>query len=212
VSVETRLAAIEVETDPRVFERDLPDWTGYSYVIPEDVENLGPPPPGLCRDRGPWAYRLGGADAQFTRVAVTIAARGSATVRVDDVRIDVLRRRPGIKGTWARCAAGGASGSPRMIMVDLNQDPPTVYYLREGGDAQLPPFDFRIASGDVEVFFIEATTTNCYCEWIARFQLVVGSERREIIVGTKERPLRTSSIQNARPFEWRNGRWRRAPL
>ena len=72
--------AVQVQPDPKVFERGQADWTGYAYVIPRSPEQLPPPTPGLCRDRRAWAYRLGGAEANYSRVQVTIQGLASSCV------------------------------------------------------------------------------------------------------------------------------------
>lgn len=199
-------ARLAVEADPKVFQRGAPDWTDYSYVIPLDMDQVPPPPEGLCRGRRAWAYGLGGADAVYTVAQVTVRGQARGTVLIDGIEVDMLERRRPIRGTWARCPVGGADASPRMVQINLDRDPARVQYFEEGGDP-VEELSFTLMPGEVEFFQIWAWTQDCYCEWRLKLLLVDGGERREVLVDDNGEPFRTTASNRAVSAAWGQAAW-----
>lgn len=197
-----------VSTDPKEFDRGLFDWTAYSYVVPRARRQLPPPPRGLCRDRRSWARRLGGVDARFTRVEVILEGNASGTLVLDEIRAQVVGRRPPLKGSWLVCSVGGAEASPRRIEVDLDRDPPLVQYLREGDEPVRAPILFTLKKGEVETFFVHAKTTTCDCSWRIFFRLLERGRRHVITVDDDGRPFRTTATNRSAYYVWDRKRWR----
>jgi hypothetical protein len=198
---------LTVQADPKVFEKGLRDWTGYAYVVDDSSASVPPPPPGKCRDRREWAMRLGAADADFTRLRVTIRGRPTAPVRIDDVRVVVHERRPPIRGTFLACPVGGATAEVRGLQINLDRDPPSVKWVDpRGGTPVTPPY--IVSPTEEETFDIEAVTRGCDCRWTAELDAFVAGRTTVVKVGDPDNPFRTSPSSKSRTVEWRNGRWR----
>jgi hypothetical protein len=198
--------ALSVQADPKVFEKGQPDWTGYAYVVDEPATDVPPPPGGECRDRREWAMGLGAADADFTRLRVSVAGRPQAPVRIDEVRIVVHERRPAVRGTFLACPVGGASAEVRGIRINLDRDPPSARWVDpRGGAAVTPPY--IVTPTESETFDIEAWSRRCDCSWTAELDAFGGGKTAVVRIGDSEQPFRTSPSTRSKAVEWSDGQW-----
>lgn len=203
------LPGVSSEPDPRVFEQGEPDWTGYTYIIPRPIEEVGPPPRGECRDRRSWAHSLGGADAFFTRIQVTLEGRSPGEVLIDDMRVRVLKRKSPLDGAWIQCPVGGADVSVRGVFINLDTEPPEAGFTESVYDQPEVESSYavKLSEREIETFYIEARANECYCEWVLDFRLVVGGERQIVTIDDGGEPFRTSAIGEATPYIWEDGGW-----
>lgn len=199
---------ITIETDPVVFEKGRPDWTGYSFVTQRTAQSVPPPPRGECRSRRSWARRFGAADADFTRIHVGVRGRPAAPVRIANVEVLVHERRPPIRGTHLVCPVGGATPEFRGLVVNLDRDPPDVSFVDpRGGKPITPPY--IVSRSEEEILEIEARTTRCYCTWSAQIIAFVAGKRRAVNIGGADKPFETSPSAQSETVEWSRGRWRK---
>jgi hypothetical protein len=193
---------IRIEQDLGTIEAEQPyNWTAYDFVIDRPVSKLPGPPGEFCRTWWSWGRGLGGVDAERTRLRVYVTGRSSVPVVLDRVEVHV-RRNPPMEGLHPTCFAGGAVANPRHVAVDLDRGTARL----DGGDAG-EPFLFKLSSGDVEVFEINATTERCDCRWWLELGFVQGEDRRSAQLGDEEAPFRTTSVSRARAVRWTGARW-----
>jgi hypothetical protein len=196
---------ISYSSDPALFEKGQPDWTGYSYVIPRSPQRLASPPRGKCRARRSWAYGLNGADAGFTKLRVTAEGRAGGTVLIDSIEVKVLERRKPLSGSHVVCPVGGGTPELRGVAIDLDRQPPTFQYADPRGEPR--NFAFTLKKGEVETFDIEAYAERCYCQWTARFVFVASGKRQTVRIGDERRPFRTTGLGKARSVVWDGRQW-----
>jgi hypothetical protein len=208
--IDRERVSVAVVEDPREYLSTLPNWESFEWVFPDETPaSLSRPTSNDCRERWPWARRLGGIDALQSRVRVYVTGDGVEDVVLDGIRIRVLKRDKPTTGVHARCPVGGASISPRQILVDLDRRKPQLTYLAEGGDRSKPfAFVFPKGSTEREVFDVVGYATRCSCTWDVEFTFRVGDERTALVRRFPERPLRTTGVGAANAVEWRGGRWR----
>lgn len=197
---------IATQADPGVFEADFPNWEAYGYVFPTGIDEIGVPPTAICREWREWARPKGGVDARWTKVQIVVEGRCEGQVLIDRLEIELMGKREPISGTYAFCPVGGASASPREIMLRLDDDPPSVSFV-ERGDEPVTEFLFTLGQGEVETFRIYAVTERHYCEWIARLSYVANGKRDFIEISDEGDPFRTTDITNARAYAWLGNEW-----
>jgi hypothetical protein len=208
--IDRERVSIAVVEDPREYLSTLPNWESFEWVFPDETRTSLPGPTSDdCRERWPWARRLGGIDALQSRIRVYVTGDGVEDVVLDGVRVRVHERDAPAKGIYAQCPVGGASISPRQILVDLDRERPRLTYLAEGGN-QSEPFAFVFPKGKTEreVFDVVGYATRCTCTWDVEFTFRVGDERTAVVRHFPSRPLRTTGIGAANAVTWRAGRWR----
>lgn len=161
---------MHIETDPAVFEAGLPNWEGYGYVFPGRSDTPPEPPGSVCREWQEWARANRAIDADTTKVQVIIEGTAER-VTIDAIDVEVQRRGDPLSGVHAVCQVGGATSSPREVMVELDHDPPRLHYRAPGGEPS-EPFLFTLTRDEAEVFRIYAFATTCDCEWVAHIHFV----------------------------------------
>lgn len=161
---------ISVDTDPaRVFAGD-PPWQTYSFVSPQPLTGLGRAPSDRCREWRSWALRHDGVDGDVTRAFALLQGRANTAVVIDDVDVQVTRRAAPLRGTHGYCPAGGAVASPRLVDIDLDDDPPTVLFAERGDDYPARKRLLITLNGtESEALDLVAHTRRCYCAWRARY-------------------------------------------
>jgi hypothetical protein len=175
----------------------------------ETTVSLPRPPSDDCRERWPWARESNGIDALQSRIRVYVTADGVEDVVLDGVRVRIHQRQAPAHGVYARCLVGGASISPRQILVDLDPQKPRLTYAAEGGDSSKPfAFVFPKGKTEREVFDVVGSTTRCTCTWDVEFTFRVGDKRTSLVRHVPSRPLRTTGTAAADAVVWRAGRWR----
>jgi hypothetical protein len=208
--VDRERVSIAVVADPREYLSTLPNWESFEWVFPHRTRaSLPPPTSNDCRERWPWARELGGIDALQSRIRVYVTGDGVEDVVLDGVRVRVHRREAPAEGVYARCLVGGASISPRQILIDLDRDKPRLTYLAEGG-SESKPFAFVFPKGKTEreIFDVVGYATRCMCTWDVEFTFRVGDERTALVRHVPEQPLHTTGVEAADGAVWRRDRWR----
>jgi hypothetical protein len=200
---------VRIETDPAIFEAGLPNWEGYGYVFPDRSAPPPDPPGSVCREWQEWARANRAIDADTTKVQVIVEGTAER-VTIDGIDVEVQRRGDPLSGVHALCQVGGASASPREVMVELDYDPPRVHYLAPGGEPS-EPFLFTLTRGEAEVFRIYAFATTCDCEWVAHIHYVADGGRQSLLVSDHGDPFRTTASSRTTTFAWMGQAWVRQP-
>jgi hypothetical protein len=201
---------VYVETDPAKVFAGHPEWQTYDFVSPASESDFGRPP-ARCREWRTRARRADGVDADETHAHAYLQGTPGAAVVIDGIEVEILRRRPPIRGTSAHCPAGGAVGNPRLIDVDLDADPPEVLYAEAGDDYPARRrLNFTLTDAESDTFRLRAHTTRCDCTWRARVQMVVNDQRMQLTLDEDGEPFRTSASAAARHVAWNGRRW--APM
>ena len=93
---------------------------------------------------------LGGADADITRLSLTLTGNRDGEVSFNTLRVDVdlTRLRNGVV---AACPAGGASGVTHGLLIDLDKEQVTFVEADEPAPAR-----FTLKRGETEEFDIVA--------------------------------------------------------
>ena len=144
-------------------------------------------------------------DADVTKVQVIVEGTAER-VTIDSMEIDVQHRAEPLRGAHALCQVGGASASPREILVELDPNPPRVRYFSQGGDPS-EPFLFTLGKDEAETFRIYAVAAACYCEWVASLHYVVDGKRMTLAIDDGGEPFRTTGSRDAQNYIWSEGAW-----
>lgn len=223
-------------------ESAKPHASSPAAVVPRQVAQL--PPPAQVHDvygeadRCPtqaWVRRLGGAPTH-TYFTVYIEGLSDRTVILDRVEVEVLQRRPPMRGAYVVCRPPPPAGAPppppgapppppppavivptRTVRVDLDSTPArSVYTVPEERRGAAPPdadmerparFLFSLKRGDVEAFEVQATGSTCWCSWRLRLGYTVGGERHTLTVDNAGDPFETTGSSQS-VGAWYHGRWR----
>jgi hypothetical protein len=181
-----------------------------NYLIPRPAGEFRAPPRGNHEKQAEWAADLGGVDANFTEIRVTVTGSSDEPVVLHDLRINVLDRRPPIRGTHV-VLGGGDIAPVRWLVVDLDASPPEVTESVDGRPilADLYPeeyekrpkdpvtFPYKVSATQPEVFYIVAKTKRCYCEWTAELFWTTGETEGSTIIDDDGNPFLTTSTRNA---------------
>jgi hypothetical protein len=197
---------LHVESDPDISMAGHPNWDGYSFRVPRELDEIGEPPSLVCREWWKWARSMDGLDAGLTPVRLMIIGLSDTDVVIDALQVRVHRRYDDPPGTTIVCAPGGADLVPRHIDVDLDSDPPLTDYRDSDGNSP-GRFLFSLRKGETEVFYIWARVTQGACDWVADLQLLVNGKRHAIRIDDAGRPFRTTSSKGAESFYWQSGQW-----
>ena len=190
---------------PKEWSDGHPNWTPYFYYVPRSKAELTEPPQD-CRERRDWAWGLGGADADETRMKLTLTGNRDTEVSIDKMSVEV-DSEPLKPGLVAACPVGGATGETFGFLVDLERE--TVTFVEAGNQA---PARFTLEKGKTEQFDIYAVAwgkPRLYT-WRLKLSVVDGSDRRSVTVDDKGKPFRTAGAGKAGTpmLIWRDGSWR----
>lgn len=172
---------VHVESDPAVIWAGLPDWQGFFYYLPGQVDLTEPP--ANPRQWRTWISELGGWDLYESIVRITIVATAPTTVILETPVVEAVAHKlpPGRKILHR---VGGADLQPRAFYVDLDMfglTSPQVTLADIGGDEKALPRSYAMKKDDVEVFLLRVTSQEPQLvTWRARIPLLVDG-RREII-------------------------------
>jgi hypothetical protein len=149
---------------------------------------------------------MGAADAGVTQVRLVITGLSETDVLIDALQVRVLKREKALLGTHIVCPVGGASGTPRQIEIELQEQPPLTRYVAEGGEST-EPFLFILRKGENEVFYLSAYAREDAYDWIADLLLLVNGKRHIIRIDNDGRSFRTTATTRAQTAYWYSGRW-----
>lgn len=162
---------------------------GDTYVLPEPLDPnaaeealLANPfglPDGNADRFHSWVVTRHGADPDLTFAKVVLEGRRASTVRVLDMKVDVLARGRPLTGTLM-VAGGGGGGAVTKLGFNLDEKEPVARTIVEPSDLNVPFGDpyFRsktisLTAGEQEVFAITATTKHHSVEWCVGLTLLV---------------------------------------
>lgn len=197
---------VNVEVDPSFYKDKRPNWTPYFYYLPTTRSQLSPPPSD-CRDRRTWAWGQDGADADETRLALTLTGSRPREVSLDSISVEIVSRKPLTDGVVAACPVGGASAEIHGLNIDLDKEKAT--FVK--GDEPIPA-RFTLAEGETETFDVYAFAFSKpqIIEWRLVMHVVDGSDRPPLTIPEKGEPaFRTAGagVAGTPMVIWKGGRW-----
>lgn len=202
----TTTSALPVAPDPKkalsplditVLEL-LPKSCAHGWVAPDQgnapiahpLTPDGRPPGGVLGDGG--------------QVEITIQGRHEKTVVLHGLRVEVVSRRPAMKGIYLTGICG-SSLTPRFFDVDLTRPAP-VAVPREGRDGGMvfPPVQlpYRVSSTDVEQFRFTGISPEEDVEWRLHLRWSSAGEMMETPIDHNGKPFRTTSTKAAKKWCW----------
>ncbi|MFI7582065.1 hypothetical protein [Kocuria kalidii] len=199
---------IVVEADPSIFEAGEPKWTPFYYFVPVLAENMTAPPED-CRARREWAYDQRGADADESRVLITMIGNRDEEISVQNARVEIIDRTPTGAGVVAACPVGGATGEVRGVVADLgsNGSPPRLEFKEKGQVVSLERL--TLDKGETETFYvIGRTSADEYVEWRIVFDIVADGDTESITVDDDGSPFRTAGTSDLPMYEWSGREWK----
>jgi hypothetical protein len=195
---------VDVEPDPSFWQDKRPDWYAHFYYVPAGKELT--PPPRDCRERRDWAWSLNGADADQSRIALTVTGNRSGEVSFRGMSVEVVERRGLEDGVVAACPVGGAEGEVYGLIVDLDRK--TVRFNDPAGKG---PARIVLENGKTETFEIVTRIPRKpqLIEWRLSLDVVFKERRTPVIVDDGGEPFRTAGAAEAETpmVVWRQGRW-----
>ena len=204
----TAPVSVVVEPAPTVFERGEVDWVGYSYFLPQEP-GLVAQPPARCHDRRAWAYDLGGSDAIRTRVLITVNGQREAEVSLQNLRVEVLARRPAPNGFVALCPpVGGPSVVIHGFDVSLDSDDPVAVYVEDEATPPSSGVRFTLDKGESEVFQVDASSTGTdIVSWRLLLDLVADGSRQTVTIDDAGNPFTTAGKDVLPTLSWDGTIW-----
>lgn len=191
---------VDVSVTPNLIEFRRFSLAPRAYVVPLTHSEIV----AKAKDQYPynpydsaWKYEMGGVDAWYTEVQVTIEGRDERPVILQGLEVDVVERRRPLKGVLLQ-EPGGDLVDVRYVEVDLDSPRPKLGlgsgYLQGEGEWTFP---LRVSSTELEVLYIIARTKSYDCAWTARLLFTYRGEARSIEVNNRGKPFRTSSPDGA---------------
>jgi hypothetical protein len=175
-------------------QRDAPllDQLSPSYIVPGSLRGKTIPSGDDPAKLRQWAESLGGVYAEVLGVSFAIQADTPDAAVLTDLKINVVKRNKPLAGTWILPANIGGSMTNRRMIVNLDQDPPSVQ--KEGGW----DFPLSVSSENPEFFSIQTMTTKCDCSWtFTLFYTDAGGHRSERTIDDDGKPFRITGVNNA---------------
>lgn len=209
---EKPLLHVSIEKDPARAYAGSPPWQTASLILPNGPPHEKPPKGMYCRKWYAWGWKHGAVDADTTEVFLTLQGREATAILINRVEVEVVRRAAPVRGTHARCEAGGAVSNPRLMDVDLDTTPATVLFAQAGDDFPgRQRLHLKLNGTATEELRIRAHTRRCACDWRVRIGLVVNGEQGEVLIDDDGEPFRTTASRAARHVRWNGKRWTRIP-
>jgi hypothetical protein len=157
-----------------------------------------------------WVQQAGGVYGGESHIKLTIQGTSDEAVVLQGMRVRVVERgKP--EGTAVYRLSDGCGGSipPRSFTVDLDQDQPkAVVQLGAGATGEEVPsvrFPFSVTKSDVEIFFVDARTVECDCQWQLVLDWTQGKRRQTLLIDDNGKPFHTSGLPVGRPKFVANG-------
>ena len=224
-SAEIAALSIDVEPNPDLQIESPPTV----YVIPREIERVGPPPAAKqqgagspaaesCSGRYEWAHTIGAADFLESNAEVTLTGNSATTVVVTgQVHVE---RKPAFDGPILSCLGLGSGLVPQTICVDLVRE--RLSSCAEGADPR-KPFARQLTSGEAEVLHLRAAANPPIAEtqgpigvyeWTVDLDVSVNGEHQHHVIDDDGQPFRTYVTDRFEKTErdyyvWLDGQWQR---
>jgi hypothetical protein len=187
-----------------------------SYVIPKKIGEIGRPPAiDKDTDWSDWALGLGGAEADHTKVLITVRGTGEGPVTITGLTFSVKERGPALHGSAVAQRCGDETVG-RYAEVDLDQEPPRIVTSSSSSEGywgddewRTTPlrFPYQVTRTENESLLIIARTKQ-YRAWIATLSWTDGDKTGNDVVDFGGTPFRTSSTVNAKSYYSADQEWK----
>jgi len=190
-----------------------------SYLFQRAVDEMPPPPPldePDCEQWRAWAKGKGGIDVGSTFIELYVSAANSIPVILDKVEVKIIKRGGPAKGVFAFCPIQYLRLFPRLLDIDLDQEPPTVAYTTERGlvrPRRPSQFRFALRREETEDFQILAHSSHHYVAWRLKLGYLADGTRHHLTISDENGlPFQTTSSDNALEVGFSAARgWKVAP-
>ena len=197
---------VRVVTDPDKIEsaRSNPR----EYLVQHPISEVGPPPSGGDPDgRYEWAHSMNGADAWESYAELIVRGRSADPVVLLGIDINVVSRRPPLRGTLLSYDGLGAGIDVRKIHVDLDSDEPRTFHFNEDLK-EIETFPLRVSDTELEVIDLVVSTGSCDCRWTAELQYEVAGKEGSMLIDKDGEPFRTTApADDSLRYHWWRGGW-----
>lgn len=197
---------VVVVSDPRDFLTG-PDWDYFGFVLQGPHADVGAPPERPCRNWWRWGRDLGAADAGRTEFELVLVGRQDASVVVQGLEIEVLRRAEAAGRQVLACPVGGPEGTPRHLRVRLDWPEGETSFVAAGGEDETSNLYLHVAKGQVEKLRVRAETSFDYVEWTGSLVAIVNGTVKRIPIECDGKPFRTCAAQGLDHWVWADGAW-----
>lgn len=191
-----------------------PEFSG-KWVLPSNPDTLGKPPRTACykNEYRRWLQESK-AIPTFNAFAVSLKANTDATVIVEGMAIDVLKRRRPITGMLLDCAIGGPgdAGPIGTATINLDRAKPSITYADQY-DEQIKRLSFKLERDVDEFVIINAESTRSFVTWQASLILTVDGKRQYKALKNADthEPFTVTPGKGLKPYEWSGNQWVASP-
>jgi hypothetical protein len=154
-----------------------------------------------------WAKRAKAVLTSRRPVYFTVQGASAAQVTLLDLKVEVVRRQPPLRGT-AYGLVGGDPGYFRSVVADLDKQPPAMsdHYDEEFFTNDFPKrherrpirFPYKVSLSDAETFLVDAFTERCDCEFVIKLSWTSQGRTGTHVINDHGSPFRITGNRNAR--------------
>jgi hypothetical protein len=178
------------------------------WVLPGRPPQLSLPiDPAVFTDD--WYVQHGAMPASGYYVPITLQGSGTHTVVITDVQVQVSSRKPAFVGSILVFIGGCGGSDSYTFAANLDTSPVVVKAIdaRRGNGkhtaaVQLP---HTLSESQPEVWYLQAITRNCACEWEAKIAWTSDGESGTTTVTDRGKPFQTVALTRARTYLFLNG-------
>lgn len=175
---------------------DQPVW-----IVPRSAVPIPAEPPcdvPRMRARTRWFRQNGAAPVDENSVRISATNDSDATVVVEALRLDYLKRLPPIQGFVAPICSGGGAIEEQTIELDLDQSPPTFRFLQTGTGPPIGRFAFAPTKGRPIVFWVIAHSQRDRYRWSAVLTYSLNGRSHDARIDNRGRPFDLSPCTDSR--------------
>jgi hypothetical protein len=153
-----------------------------------------------------WAERARAVLTQQRAVYFTVQGTSDAQVTLLDLQVQVVARRPAMRGTLYGLSGGDPSHF-RAVNADLDREPPALSdrYNEEFFTSEFPKrherrpmrFPYRVSLSDAETFLVDAFAKNCDCAFVIKLSWAAQGRTGTHIIDDGGSPFRVTGNRNA---------------
>lgn len=156
-----------------------------------------------------WYVQHGAMPASGYYVPITLQGSGSHTVIITDIQIRVVSRRPAFVGSVPSFGGGCGGSDYYKFAADLDTTPVVVKPIdaREGTGKTTAavPLPHTLSESTPEVWYLEADTKWCACEWEAEIDWTSDGKSGTATVTNNGRPFQTAALSKAHSYVFYEG-------